>query len=78
MDKIISCIGLGGSTIISGEGKMLIIVVGEKSSLRKKELNNKYIPKFTNLQRELTRIAEKIGNFGLLFGFLIITILLIR
>ena len=70
---------LSGTNVITGEGIMMIIVVGEDSSLgniRSKLAQDEDGP--TPLQNKLEKIAEDIGKFGLISAILILVVLLIR
>ena len=74
-----SPIMLSGTNVISGEGLMLVMVVGDDSCLgviRAKLAQDSDGP--TPLQNKLEKIAEDIGKFGLYSAIIILVILLIR
>lgn len=74
-----SCVILSGTKILTGEGKMVIMVVGDSSSVGKiKALLRQKEDTETPLQAKLKIIAENIGNFGLISAILIVAILLLR
>jgi magnesium-transporting ATPase (P-type) len=74
-----SPIMLSGTRILNGEGKMIVIVVGEQSCLGKiQALLSQSEPEATPLQMKLENIAEDIGKFGLYSAILIVLVLLIR
>lgn len=70
---------LSGTNIISGEGWMMVIVVGDNSCLGKiREALAKDEDGPTPLQNKLEKIAEDIGKFGLISAIIILVVLLIR
>ena len=70
---------MSGTKVLTGEGKMIVIVVGDLSCNGKirAALNQDEISA-TPLQMKLEKIAEDIGKFGLYSAVLILVILLIR
>lgn len=77
--KVPSCVILSGTKVLTGEGKMVILVVGDSSSVGKiKALLRQKEDTETPLQIKLKSIAEDIGNFGLVSAILIVAVLLIR
>ena len=74
-----SPIMLSGTSIITGEGWMMVMVVGDSSCLGKiREVLAKDEDGPTPLQNKLEQIAEDIGKFGLYSAIIILVILLIR
>lgn len=74
-----SCIIMSGTRILTGEGKMIIIVVGDSSCVGKiSALLRQNDPEETPLQSKLTKIATDIGKAGLYASIGILLILLIR
>lgn len=74
-----SCIIMSGTRILTGEGKMIIIVVGDSSCVGKiSALLRQNDPEETPLQSKLTKIATDIGKAGLYASITILIILLIR
>lgn len=70
---------LSGTRMLNGEGRMIVIVVGEQSCLGKiQALLGQSEPEATPLQMKLEAIAEDIGKFGLYSSITIVLILLIR
>ena len=71
---------MGGTKVLTGQGKMLAIVVGDSSCNGKirKALNQEEDVQATPLQMKLEKIAEDIGKFGLYSAIAILVILLIR
>ena len=70
---------MSGTKVLSGEGKLLILVVGEKSCIgrvRSKIEQDEVEP--TPLQAKLETLAEDIGRFGLYSAIVIVVVLLIR
>lgn len=77
--SVASPIMLSGTNVITGEGMMMVIVVGDDSCLgkiRSKLAQDEDGP--TPLQNKLEKIAEDIGKFGLYSAIVILVILLIR
>lgn len=70
---------MSGTKVLTGEGKMVVIVVGDLSCNGKirAALNQDEISA-TPLQMKLEKIAEDIGKFGLYAAILILVVLLIR
>lgn len=70
---------MSGTKVLTGEGKMVVIVVGDLSCNGKirAALNQEEISA-TPLQMKLEKIAEDIGKFGLYSAIIIVVILLIR
>lgn len=74
-----SPIMLSGTKVLTGEGKMLVLVVGELSCIGKiRALLGNEEPKATPLQMKLEKIAEDIGKFGLYSALTIVIVLLLR
>ena len=71
---------MSGTRVLSGEGKMCIIVVGEYSCVGKitSLLKGSNESEVTPLQMKLTAIADDIGKFGLISAILIVIAMLIR
>ncbi|CAD8078964.1 unnamed protein product [Paramecium primaurelia] len=74
-----SPIMMSGTRVLSGEGKMLILVVGDSSCAGKiAALLRQDEPEATPLQMKLTAIAEDIGKFGLISAILIVCVMCLR
>lgn len=70
---------MSGTRILTGEGKMVVIVVGDSSCVGKiSALLRQDDPEATPLQMKLEAIARDIGNFGLISSCLIVLVLLVR
>jgi Ca2+ transporting ATPase len=70
---------LSGTKILTGEGRMIVLVVGESSCIGKiRALLEKDDPEPTPLQQKLEELATDIGKFGLYSALLIIIVMLIR
>ena len=70
---------LSGTSVLTGEGKMIVIVVGDMSCLGKiRSVLSQDEDGPTPLKNKLEKIAEDIGKFGLCSAVLILVILLIR
>jgi magnesium-transporting ATPase (P-type) len=70
---------LSGTKVLTGEGRMIVLVVGELSCLGKiRELITVKNDEETPLQEKLERIAKHIGKFGLYSAIAIVLILLLR
>lgn len=70
---------LSGTTVLSGEGTMMILAVGDQSAVGKiNALLRQDEPDETPLQQKLTRIAEDIGKFGLVSAIVIVLVMLVR
>ena len=70
---------MSGTKILSGEGKMMVLVVGNRSCIgrvREKLNQDEVVP--TPLQEKLEKLAGDIGRFGLYSAIVIVVILLIR
>lgn len=77
--EVPSCMILSGTRILTGEGKLLITVVGDSSCVGKiTALLRQDDPEQTPLQEKLTKIADDIGKFGFISALIIIIVLLIR
>jgi len=64
---------------LTGEGKFIIIVVGENSCVgRINALLTQGEPEATPLQEKLEKIARDIGKFGLISSILVVSILCFR
>lgn len=70
---------LSGTSVLTGEGKMVVIVVGDLSCLGKiRSVLAQDEDGPTPLQNKLEKISEDIGKFGLISAILILIVLLIR
>lgn len=70
---------LSGTNVLTGEGKMVVIVVGDNSCLGKiRSTLAQDDDGPTPLQNKLQKISEDIGKFGLYSAILILIVLLIR
>lgn len=70
---------MSGTRILTGEGKMIVFVVGDSSCIGKiSALLRQSDPEATPLQMKLEAIARDIGNFGLISSCLIVLVLLVR
>ena len=70
---------MSGTKILTGEGKLLVTVVGDSSCVGKiSSLLRQSDPEETPLQIKLTKIAEDIGKFGLMAACAIVGIMIIR
>jgi magnesium-transporting ATPase (P-type) len=70
---------MSGTTVLSGEGKMMVLVVGNESCIgrvRAKIEQDDVEP--TPLQSKLEKLAGDIGKFGLYSAIVIVVVLLIR
>jgi magnesium-transporting ATPase (P-type) len=70
---------MSGTKVLTGEGKMIVAVVGDLSCNGKirAALNHEEVGA-TPLQMKLEKIAEDIGKFGLYSAILILIVLLVR
>lgn len=74
-----SVVIMSGTRILSGEGKMMIIVVGDNSCLGKiGAILRGDDPEATPLQEKLEKIARDIGRLGLIGSVCIVFVLLLR
>ena len=70
---------MSGTRILSGEGRMVVMVVGDQSCIGKvKSLLVESEPTPTPLQLKLETLAQDIGKFGLYSAVVIVLVLLIR
>jgi P-type E1-E2 ATPase len=70
---------LSGTNVLTGEGKMVVLAVGDLSCLGKiRAILVQDDDGPTPLQNKLEKIAEDIGKFGLYSAILILVLLLIR
>lgn len=78
-DEVASSIMMSGTKVLTGEGKMIVIVVGDLSCNGKirAALNQDEVCA-TPLQQKLEEIAEDIGKFGLYSALLILVVMLLR
>lgn len=77
--EVPSPILLSGTKILSGEGKMVVLVVGQESCIGKiKELLDQDDEILTPLQEKLEKLASDIGKFGMYSAILIFVVLMIR
>ncbi|CAK89868.1 unnamed protein product (macronuclear) [Paramecium tetraurelia] len=69
---------LSGATILQGEGKMVVAVVGEASCIGKiSSLEEKEVQQ-TVLQAKLEAVSSSVGFYGVIFSGLIFIVLLFR
>jgi magnesium-transporting ATPase (P-type) len=77
--EVPSCIVLSGTRVLSGEGKMVVIVVGDLSCIGKiRAILMQEDKENTPLQEKLEIIATDIGKFGLVSGLLVFLIMFSR
>lgn len=77
--EIPSPILMSGTKVLTGEGKMLVLVVGEASCIGKiRALLESDESQPTPLQQKLEVLATDIGKFGLYSALVIVGVLLIR
>jgi magnesium-transporting ATPase (P-type) len=70
---------LSGTKVLSGEGKMIVLVVGELSCIGKiRALLETEEAQPTPLQQKLEVLATDIGKFGLYSAIIIVGVLLVR
>ena len=70
---------MSGTKVLSGEGKMVVIVVGKESCIgRVREKIEQEENQPTPLQSKLEKLAGDIGKFGLYSAIVIMVVLLIR
>ena len=70
---------LSGTRMLTGEGKMIVTVVGDSSCLGKiRALLDQEEETSTPLQNKLEVIAEDIGKFGLVSAIIIFLVLVLR
>ncbi len=70
---------MSGTKVLTGEGKMIVLVVGPQSCIGKiREKLEQDEPEPTPLQAKLEKLAGDIGKFGLYSAIIIIIVLLIR
>lgn len=70
---------MSGTKILTGEGRMLVLVVGSQSCIGKIRTKiDQDEPEPTPLQAKLEKLAGDIGKFGLYSAILILIVLLIR
>lgn len=70
---------MSGTKVLTGEGKMMIIVVGDQSCMGKiRALLEKDEAEATPLQQKLETLANDIGRFGLYSAIGVIVVMLIR
>lgn len=78
-DDVPSPIMMSGTKVLTGEGKMVVIVVGDLSCNGKiRAALNQQEVSATPLQMKLEKIAEDIGKFGLYSAIIILIVLLVR
>jgi len=75
---VYSPILMSGTSILTGEGRALVLVVGESSVLGQIKKFLVQETEVTPLQQKLETVAESIGKFGLISAILVLIILLIR
>lgn len=77
--EVPSPIMMSGTRVLSGEGKMIVLVVGADSCIGKiRALLQKDEEIQTPLQEKLEKVAKDIGKFGLYSAIIILIILIIR
>ena len=77
--EVPSPIVMSGTKILTGEGRMMVMVVGKESCIGKvKALLEKEEAEPTPLQQKLEKLADDIGRFGLYAAIVIVAVLLIR
>ena len=77
--EVPSPILLSGTKVLTGDGRMLILVVGEQSCIGKiRALLENDEPEPTPLQQKLEVLATDIGKLGLYSAILIVGVLLVR
>lgn len=65
--------------MLAGEGKMIVMVVGDQSCIGKiKSLLVESEPSPTPLQMKLEKLSQDIGKFGLYSAIIIVVVMLIR
>ena len=70
---------LSGTRMLTGEGKMIVTVVGDSSCLGKiRALLDQEEETATPLQNKLETIAEDIGKFGLISAITLFLVLVLR
>lgn len=70
---------LSGTKVLTGEGKMMVLVVGANSCIGKiRALLDQEEEYMTPLQSKLELLAKDIGKFGLYSAIIILVVLLIR
>ena len=74
-----SPIMLSGTKVLTGEGRMVVLVVGDSSCIGKiRALLERDDPEPTPLQQKLEELATDIGKFGLYSALTIIAVLIVR
>ena len=77
--EIPSPVMMSGTKVLTGEGKMIVVVVGELSCVGKiRALASQDDDVLTPLQQKLEKVAGDIGKFGLYSAIFIVIVLLIR
>lgn len=69
---------LSGTKVLTGEGRFLVIVVGDSSSVGKIQALLSQDSEVTPLQGKLEKIATDIGKFGMVSSIITFLVLLIR
>jgi magnesium-transporting ATPase (P-type) len=69
---------MSGTSVSSGEGKMIVLVVGEISCIGEIINKLKIKDEKTPLQCKLELIAEDVGKLGTYVALLVIHVLLVR
>ena len=69
---------LSGTKILTGDGKMLVMVVGPLSCVGRVNMYLEDESGATPLQMKLEKVARDIGKFGLYSAIMIVVVLLIR
>jgi magnesium-transporting ATPase (P-type) len=79
MKDVPSTVMISGTKVLSGEGKMICLVVGNSSCIGHiRSLVEERGDRLTPLQAKLEKLASDIGKFGLYSAIIIVLILLIR
>ena len=71
---------MSGTRVLTGEGRMLVVVVGDQSCIGKIRalLEKDEQDSSTPLQHKLETLATRIGKFGLISAIFIVIVLIIR
>ena len=69
---------LSGTKVLTGEGRFIVVVVGDDSCVGKIKALITQEAEATPLQQKLETIARDIGKFGLYSGLLTVLVLIIR
>jgi len=75
---VYSPILMSGTSVLNGEGKAIVLTVGESSILGRIRMNLSQEVEKTPLQYKIDQVVKDISKFGLTSGILIFIILMIR